>query len=132
MVRTAVVLVLVAGSLVSGCSSGGGGSDLDKALSSVADTAQTRAYVEFGRVADANAAGQDDPYRNVAGFGLGTLAAVHTLIPAALGFEPMTAGYAVTAGRPPEQGTLLAGVALKNADSALAGLGATTTKNGGA
>lgn len=128
----ATAAVVLLGSLVPACSSdsnlaGKPNTTLGKALSRVQNTADTRHYVEFGRPADSlranGTAFADGGYRLAVGQGLGLLLRVSKLVQEKLGFDPLSADYAITAGRPPSTGGLISGVNLGGTGPRLEALG---------
>ena len=131
--------VSVAGSLVA-CSSGsnstpGGSGPLESALGQIRFSSGTAPDVEFGRPAAAVAANGGTTalgsYSQVAGLGAGDLVQFSQVLPKVLGFDPLRATYAVTAGQPPNSGTLLAGLpSVAGVKTLATALGATATKSG--
>lgn len=110
------LLALVTGIAgIAGCSGGsGGGTGLDTALSRVADTANNRSQIfyddtsELVRLAGANPVATKG-FALLRGLGAGAIAASYYLGPQQAGINLYGEDYAVTAGFPPQEVTLIAG-----------------------
>jgi len=90
--------------------------------------------VQFGRPAEVlriTGGAVSGPYSAAVGYGTGDLAQYARITSDVLGFDPMQAAYAVTAGSPPRSGTLLAGMPSLSAVATKAkALKATTSAQG--
>jgi hypothetical protein len=113
IIGTAAMLVLLAG--CGGSSGTAGGTALTQALSRVADTADTRAEIDFDDTAalvtltGKGRATKADSFGPLRGFGASGLQQYVNLASGQPGINLFSASYTVTAGKPPSQVALIAG-----------------------
>lgn len=110
----AIMLIAISFAGVTSCSDdsdGGSGSGLLAALGKVKATDATRGYVEYGNAAAARGLLDADRARflAVSGFGMGNLRNYYQLVSQDLGFDPLAAREAITAGSPPDWSAIIWG-----------------------
>lgn len=107
-------------SMVAGCSEDGdeppeppdrGGGGLLRALGKARDTAESRTFIEYGDLERVRqlTGGDRERFRQLQGYGFGTIAPNAKLIDNALAFDPLAFDTGLMVGRPPKWGGVLWG-----------------------